>query len=87
MNTASIQPAHIMGTPTCSLKRGTNVETAATTPETAAKTGGKVKEEETSYKITVIPQSYETAMQCLSIAPVWIDSQSGYLGKLWIYCL
>ena len=48
MNTASIQLAHIMGTPTCSLKRGTNVETAATTPETAAKTGGKVKEEEMS---------------------------------------
>lgn len=37
--------------------------------------------------ITVIRQSYETSIQCLSIAPVWIDTQSGYFGKLWIYIL
>ena len=35
----------------------------------------------------MIRQSHETSIQCLSIAPVWIDTQSGYLGKLWIYCL
>ena len=51
MNTASIQPAHIMATPTCSLKRGTNVETAASKNRRKAerRLSETVKEEEMSW--------------------------------------
>ena len=104
MNTASIQPAHIMATPTCSLKRGTNVETAASKNGRKAERGYQKPWKKRRWVdepvpidhimvipgntvITVIRQSHETSIQCLSIAPVWIDTQSGYLGKLWIYIL